>query len=155
MKLKKKEGRSIILKQTEQIRFSNWLDLGLWWEIGESDICASINIIRSSLKILELQWERFSRGKKYIQWFHCYLLKFLKILVHIEEYYVKCWDDNYNQFSSPIFLPGKSHGQRSLVGYSLWGLQSVRHDWVTESYFLTRSHLFIFAFISVTLGGGS
>ena len=22
---------------------------------------------------------------------------------------------------SPVFLPGKSHGQRSLVGYSLWG----------------------------------
>ena len=21
---------------------------------------------------------------------------------------------------SPVFLPGKSHGQRSLVGYSLW-----------------------------------
>jgi len=28
----------------------------------------------------------------------------------------------------PIFLPGKSHGQRSLVGYSVWGLQRVRHD---------------------------
>ena len=23
--------------------------------------------------------------------------------------------------STPVFLPGKSHGQRSLVGYSLWG----------------------------------
>ena len=22
---------------------------------------------------------------------------------------------------SPVFLPGKSHGQRSLVGYSPWG----------------------------------
>ena len=22
---------------------------------------------------------------------------------------------------TPVFLPGKSHGQRSLVGYSLWG----------------------------------
>ena len=22
---------------------------------------------------------------------------------------------------TPIFLPGKAHGQRSLVGYSLWG----------------------------------
>ena len=22
--------------------------------------------------------------------------------------------------STPIFLPGKSHGQRSMVGYSLW-----------------------------------
>ena len=22
---------------------------------------------------------------------------------------------------TPVFLPGESHGQRSLVGYSLWG----------------------------------
>ena len=22
---------------------------------------------------------------------------------------------------TPVFLPGKSHGQRSLAGYSLWG----------------------------------
>ena len=25
--------------------------------------------------------------------------------------------------SSPVFLPRKSHGQRSLVGYSPWGLR--------------------------------
>ena len=25
---------------------------------------------------------------------------------------------------TPVFLPGKSHGQRSLVGYSPWGHQS-------------------------------
>ena len=25
--------------------------------------------------------------------------------------------------STPVLLPGKSHGQRSLVGYSLWGLK--------------------------------
>ena len=24
---------------------------------------------------------------------------------------------------TPLFLPGKSHGQRSLVGYSPWGLK--------------------------------
>ena len=29
---------------------------------------------------------------------------------------------------TPIFLPGKSHGQRSLAGYSPWGSQRVRHD---------------------------
>ena len=29
----------------------------------------------------------------------------------------------------PVFLPQKSHGQRSLVGYSLWGCKRVRHDW--------------------------
>ena len=26
---------------------------------------------------------------------------------------------------TPVFLPGKSHGQRSLVGYSLWGFKEL------------------------------
>ena len=33
---------------------------------------------------------------------------------------------------TPVFLPGKFHGQRSLVGYSTWGPKRVRHDWVTK-----------------------
>ena len=28
---------------------------------------------------------------------------------------------------TPVFLPGKSHGQRSLAGYKPWGYR-VRHD---------------------------
>ena len=30
------------------------------------------------------------------------------------------------------FLPGKSHGQRSLAGYSPWGLKRIRHDLMTK-----------------------
>ena len=33
---------------------------------------------------------------------------------------------------TPVFLPGKSHGQRSLAGCSTWGHKRVRHDWVTK-----------------------
>ena len=33
---------------------------------------------------------------------------------------------------TPIFLPGKSHGQRSLVGYSPWGYKRSGHDLVTK-----------------------
>ena len=29
---------------------------------------------------------------------------------------------------TPVFLPGESHGQRSLVSYSPMGLQRVGHD---------------------------
>ena len=32
----------------------------------------------------------------------------------------------------PIFLPGKVHGQRSLVGYKELGSQRVGHDLVTD-----------------------
>ena len=33
---------------------------------------------------------------------------------------------------TPVFLPGKSHGQRSLVGYSPWGCKRVRHELATR-----------------------
>ena len=32
--------------------------------------------------------------------------------------------------STPVFLPGESHGQRSLVGYSPWGRKE--SDFVTK-----------------------
>ena len=32
---------------------------------------------------------------------------------------------------TPVLLPGKSHGQRSLPGYSPWGHKRVGHDWAT------------------------
>ena len=32
---------------------------------------------------------------------------------------------------TPVFLPGESHGQRSLVGYSPWGCKTVRHNLAT------------------------
>ena len=35
----------------------------------------------------------------------------------------------------PVFLPGKFHGQRSLVGYIVHGVQRDRHDWAhTHTY---------------------
>ena len=34
--------------------------------------------------------------------------------------------------STPVFLPGESHGQRSLAGYSPWG-RRVRHNWATNA----------------------
>ena len=39
----------------------------------------------------------------------------------------------------PVFLPGESHGQRSLVGYRLWGSQGVRHDGATNTFFQSPS----------------
>ena len=38
---------------------------------------------------------------------------------------------------TPVFLPEKSHGQRSLAGYSLEG-HRVRHDWVTKHKLSTK-----------------
>ena len=41
---------------------------------------------------------------------------------------------------TPVFLPGEFHGQRSLAGYSLWGLQRVGHDWATHTHTHTHTH---------------
>ena len=38
----------------------------------------------------------------------------------------------WTPFHLPGFLPGESHGQRSLVGYSPWGCKRVRLNLVTE-----------------------
>ena len=35
---------------------------------------------------------------------------------------------------TPVFLPGESHGQRSLVGCSPWGSQRVGHDGTTNTH---------------------
>ena len=34
--------------------------------------------------------------------------------------------------TTPVFLPGKSHGQRSLVGYSPWDHKKIGHDLVIK-----------------------
>ena len=34
---------------------------------------------------------------------------------------------------TPIFLPGKSHGQRSLAGYNPWDHKRVGHNLVTNN----------------------
>ena len=33
----------------------------------------------------------------------------------------------------PVFLPGKSHGQRVLAGYNPYGLKRVRYDLMTKN----------------------
>ena len=33
---------------------------------------------------------------------------------------------------TPVFLPGKSHGQKSLEGYSPWGHKRVGHNLATK-----------------------
>ena len=35
-------------------------------------------------------------------------------------------------FPTPVFLPGESHGQRSLVGYSPWGCKEMDTSEATE-----------------------
>ena len=53
---------------------------------------------------------------------------------------------------TPVFLPGKSHTQRSLVGYSLWDCKRARHDLVTKPKAMTSEVEWLFIG-SLILGG--
>ena len=41
---------------------------------------------------------------------------------------------------TPVLLPGKSHGRRSLVGCSPWGCEESGHDWATSLSLFTFMH---------------
>ena len=42
---------------------------------------------------------------------------------------------------TPVFLPGKSHGQRSLEGFTPWGCKRVGHDLATEQQISLVSYI--------------
>ena len=61
---------------------------------------------------------------------------------------------------TPVFLPGKFLGQRSLVGYSLWGCKRVGHNLVTKhviilyiyihmphDYFINVSNIYLYVYM--------
>ena len=53
----------------------------------------------------------------------------------------RCMFDQRRQWHpTPVLLPGKSHGRRSLEGCSPWGSLRVRHDWVTSLSLFTFMH---------------
>ena len=41
------------------------------------------------------------------------------------------WEGPLKEISTPVVLPGKSHGQGSLASYSQWGCRA-GHDLATE-----------------------
>ena len=45
------------------------------------------------------------------------------------------------QQPTPILLPGKSHGQRSLAAYSPWGRKELEHSWAHEHKQTKKSHM--------------
>ena len=54
----------------------------------------------------------------------------------VQEMWVNPWIDKIpwrrEWYPIPVFVPGESHGERSLVGYSPWGCKRVRHNWATK-----------------------
>ena len=58
------------------------------------------------------------------------------------------------QQPTAVFLPGESHGQRSLVGYSPWGHKESGMTELTEhAHTQSDSVLFVRSFLTLSLGG--
>ena len=53
-------------------------------------------------------------------------------LPEMQETWVRKIPWRRKQQPTPVFLSGKSHGQRSLVGYSPWGHKGVGHHLTTK-----------------------
>ena len=49
----------------------------------------------------------------------------------------------------PVFLPGKSHGQRSLVGYSPWGCTRVGHDLAAKQCVCVYTYLIYTLYLNI------
>ena len=67
----------------------------------------------------------------------------VKNLPPMQETWVDPWDGKIpwrrEQLSTPVFLPGKSCGQRSLVGYSPWGHTELGMTEATNTHKLFQS----------------
>ena len=52
------------------------------------------------------------------------------------------WEDSLEKSlaAPPVLLPGESHGQKSLVGYSLWGSKELDMTEVTEHARITTKY---------------
>ena len=74
---------------------------------------------------------------------------YIKVLLRLpwwlsgKDFACQCWRPEFDPWvgktawrrkwlPTPVFLPGKLHGQRSLEGYIPWGGKSVRHNLVTK-----------------------
>ena len=49
------------------------------------------------------------------------------------------WPPTYQWHPSPVLLPGKSHGRRSLAGYSPQGGKESGHDWATSLHLIKKT----------------
>ena len=64
-----------------------------------------------------------------------YLAQLVKNLPALQETQIQSlgWEDPLEKkwLLTPVFLPGESHGQRSLAGYSPWGCKELNMTEVT------------------------
>ena len=71
------------------------------------------------VKYIPLNWHK---DRDFVYDVHCNIL-LVQCLTHSQ---FSIWRRKWQP--TPVYLPGKSHGQTRLVGYSLWGRKTVEYD---------------------------
>ena len=89
-----------------QTRLSDWTELN----------CTELNWnwLGSNSKFCLLKWEAAEKSHLVLAASSCYFFRPPSL---------SCWRRQWHP--TPVLLPGKSHGQRSLVGFSPWGRQEL------------------------------
>ena len=91
-------------------------DMGAWWAAvyGVTQSWTRLKWLSSSSNIMYQGFPGGSTGKEHTcQWRKSKILRF--------NIWVKKIPWRRKWHPTPVFLPGESHGQRSLAGYSPWG----------------------------------
>ena len=116
-----------------------WVNSGSWWWTGRPGV---LRFMRS--QGVRHDWATELNWTESHSWVPCFvvvrplcsginvtvkrktlMLNFLPIWKELILSWRRQWQP------TPVLLPGKSHGQRSLVGWSPWG-RWVGHDWATS-----------------------
>jgi len=64
---------------------------------------------------------------------------------YLKVFFIIIKKSQYQWQPTPIFLPGESHGKRSLVGYSPWGhKESDTTEWLTHTHTISNVPYYLF-----------
>ena len=105
---------SVLQKSSPCLQFVSLLSSKDLWLTKSLNIYKLINILLYRIQRLGLPW--------WLRW---------------QRFCLQCRRPGFDPWKrewqpTPVFLPGKSHGQRSLMGYSPWGRKRLGNSWVTN-----------------------
>ena len=121
-----KRGNSMRRSQEECAHPTEWSTKKL--ECGEADV---VRIFRSQSK----RWENnVEEGRHKLAYGYASVFELILNCMFLGKDGRRQWQP------TPVLLPGKSHGRRSLVGLQSMGSLRVRHDWATSLSLFTFMH---------------
>ena len=122
------------------MNLSSWLWIaGRGGEDNKNNLVPEFSIYFNTVGFQEAQWQRSCLPMQEVQrrWFESWIRKIP-------------WRRKWHP--APVFLPGKFHGQRNLVGYSAWGHKELDRTeqqawhgciWMLYSWKLRKSFFYL------------